>query len=69
MRTLRAFLAFAYDFVVGDDPTAAAGIAIALALTATLTATTGIPVWWLMPLALLAILTWSLHRAIRRSPR
>jgi hypothetical protein len=65
MRTLRSFLAFAYDFVVGDDPTVAAGIVIALALTAALTAT-GVPAWWLMPLALLAILTWSLHRAIRR---
>ncbi len=67
MSALRSFLAFAYDFVVGDDWTVAGGIVVALALTAALTAA-GVTAWWLLPLALPALLAVSLARAIRRSP-
>jgi hypothetical protein len=66
MASLRALLAFSYDFVVGDDWTVAAGIVIALAVTAILT-TAGFAAWWLLPLALLGLLILSLARAIRRS--
>lgn len=42
-----------------------AGIAAALGLTAVLT-TLAIPAWWLMPLAVPAVLALSLFRAVRR---
>lgn len=67
MAALRSFLAFAYDFVVGDDWTVAVGIVVALALIAALTAA-GVTAWWLLPLALPGLLAVSLARAIRRSP-
>ncbi|MGH3771251.1 MAG: hypothetical protein ACRDRW_07625 [Pseudonocardiaceae bacterium] len=66
MRTLRSFLAFGYDFLVGDDWTIAVGVVLALALTTALTAT-GVSAWWLPPLAVLGVLALSLGRAIRRS--
>ena len=62
MRRLRAFGRFWWDFVVGDDPRAAAGIVIAIALTAGLVAE-GLDAWWLMPIAVAAILWLSLRRA------
>ncbi len=65
---MRAALAFLYDFFIGDDWTITAGIIAALCLTAVL-ATTAIPVWWLMPLAVLGLLALSLTRAVRRSDR
>jgi hypothetical protein len=51
------FLRFLWDFVVGDDPVVAAGVVLALAVTAL------IEVWWLLPLAVLALLYVSLRRA------
>lgn len=65
MSAIKAFLAFWYDFIVGDDPIVAAGIVIALGATALL-ARTGAAAWWLLPLAALALLAASLARAIRR---
>jgi hypothetical protein len=65
MSAIKAFLAFWYDFIVGDDPIVAAGIVIALGVTALL-ARTGAAAWWLLPLAALALLAASLARAIRR---
>jgi hypothetical protein len=55
---------FLWDFVVGDDWRVAAGIAVALALTAAL-ATTSLPAWWLLPLAVALVLWTSLRRATR----
>jgi hypothetical protein len=60
-----AFLRFWYDFIVGDDWIVAAGIVIAIALTA-LIAHQDIAAWWLMPLAVIALLAGSLARAVRR---
>ncbi len=60
MRALRAFGRFWYDFLIGDDWTAAAGVAAALGITA-LVATTRNP-WWLLPVAAAAILVVSVHR-------
>lgn len=65
MRAVRSFLAFGYDFLVGDDPTMAAGVVVAFALTAALAAT-GAPAWWLMPAVLPGLLALSLWRAARR---
>lgn len=62
MSRVRAFLAFLYDFVVGDDPLIAVVIVLALAITAVI-AGSGAPVWWVMPAAVLAALTFSVLRA------
>jgi hypothetical protein len=59
MTRLRAFLQFLYDFVVGDDVTIAVVVVVALGVTALLTA------WWVLPLAVLAILSVSVLRAAR----
>jgi hypothetical protein len=62
VRRVRAFAAFLYDFVVGDDWRVAAGVAIALAVTA-VAAEAGLPAWWIMPVATVALLAASLWRA------
>jgi hypothetical protein len=62
MRRLRAFGAFWYDFVIGDDWRGAAVVAAAIAATAALVAA-GVNAWWLLPVAALAALGWSLRRA------
>ena len=64
MRRLRAFAAFVYDFVVGDDWRVAAGVAIALGVTA-VAAGAGLTAWWIMPVATAALLAASLWRAAR----
>ena len=61
---LRAFLAFWYDFVVGDDWLIAVGVVIALALTYALSRA-AVPAWWLLPLSLVLLLPLSLWRAAR----
>ena len=65
MKYLRAFVLFWYDFIVGDDWRVAAGVIVALAATAGLAAL-DIPAWWLMPVAALTMLSFSLWRATRR---
>ena len=62
---IRAFAAFWYDFVIGDDWLVAAGVVVSLALTYALSRT-AIPAWWLVPLFLLLLLPLSLWRATRR---
>ena len=53
-----------WEFVVGDDPWTALGVAAALGVTALL-AGTGAAAWWVMPLAVVALLAMSLRRAVR----
>ncbi len=53
-----------WEFVVGDDPVTAFGVVVALGATA-LIANSGAPAWWVMPLAVLALLGLSLRRAAR----
>ena len=55
IRALRAV----WEFIVGDDPLIALGVALAIVLTAALS------VWWVMPLAVAALLAASLRRAAR----
>jgi len=64
VKYLVAFARFWWDFVVGDDWAVAAGVAAALGLTA-LMAHHDVTAWWLMPLAVVALLAGSLWRAIR----
>lgn len=64
----RSFGTFWWDFIVGDDWRIAAGVVLALAATAGLAAA-GVPAWWLLPLAVVALLGRSLRSAARpRTP-
>jgi hypothetical protein len=58
------FLRFWWDFIVGDDWRVALGVVAALGVTALLVAA-GVDAWWLMPLAVTALLALSLRRAAR----
>jgi hypothetical protein len=55
-----------WEFVVGDDWVTAVGVVLAVAATAALQGV-GISAWWVMPLAVLVLLTQALLRA-GRSP-
>jgi hypothetical protein len=66
IKRLRAFGAFWYDFVVGDDWRVAVAVVLALAVTAGL-AQAGLPAWWVLPLAVVLVLPWSLWRARRQT--
>jgi hypothetical protein len=61
---VKAFARFWYDFIVGDDWTVALGVILTFALSAVLV-DAGIPAWWLVPVAVLGLLTGSLWRATR----
>jgi len=61
VRRIKAFGRFWWDFVVGDDWRIAAGVVAALGVSAALAAT-GVPAWWLLPLAVALVLYVSLRR-------
>jgi hypothetical protein len=63
---LAAFGRFWYDFVVGDDWRVAVGLAVAIGLSAVLVGLS-VAAWWLLPLAVVALLAESVLRAARRS--
>ena len=63
MSKLRAFGAFWYDFVIGDDWVVAAGVVLGLAGTYGLHLA-GVTAWWLLPVLLVVLLPVSLRRAI-----
>ena len=65
MKRVRAFGAFLYDFVVGDDWRIAVAVVLALAVTVGV-ARTAIPAWWVVPLAVVLILPVSLAIAVRK---
>jgi hypothetical protein len=64
MKYVRAFGHFWWDFVVGDDWRAAAGIGLVIGATAALVAG-GVDAWWLMPAGIATVLWLSLRRAVR----
>jgi hypothetical protein len=63
MSRLKAFGAFWYDFIVGDDWHVAALVVAGLAVTAVLAHVAHVNAWWLLPVIVVAALAWSLHRA------
>jgi hypothetical protein len=65
-KRVKAFLAFLYDFVVGDDWRIAVGVVIGLAVTWGVSRTT-VPAWWLLPVLLAVLLPASLWFAVRKS--
>lgn len=65
IRRLKAFGAFWYDFVIGDDWTVAAGVAAALVITAIAVRTADLPAWWIVPVTIVVLLPVSLWRAVR----
>jgi len=62
VRLLARFGRFWWDFVVGDDWLSAAGVAAGIGATAVLAAL-GVAAWWVLPVAVAAILYVSLRRA------
>jgi len=64
MSRVAAFGRFWWDFVVGDDWVVAGCVAVALGATALL-AHGGVTAWWLMPVAVVLVLWFSLRRATR----
>jgi len=64
MKRVKAFFAFWYDFVVGDDWRVAVGVAAALAATYGISQTS-VPAWWLLPVAVAILLPLSLWRVVR----
>jgi hypothetical protein len=61
---LAALGRFWWEFVIGDDWLVAVLVAVGIGATAALAAA-DVAAWWLLPLAVLAVLWVSLRRAIR----
>ena len=68
LRGVRAFVMFWVDFILGDDWTVAATVALALVGTWDLSRA-GFVAWWLLPVAVLAVTAVSLRRAVGRELR
>jgi hypothetical protein len=66
VKWLKSIGEFAYDFVIGDDWQVAAIVVLALALTAALVHGASVNAWWLLPVAALGALGWSVARVVRR---
>jgi hypothetical protein len=64
VKYVTGFFAFWYDFIIGDDWRMAAGAVIALGVAAAL-AHAGIPAWWVVPIVVATLLSFSLWRASR----
>ncbi|MGZ4431054.1 MAG: hypothetical protein ACXVYV_05340 [Gaiellales bacterium] len=65
MRRALGIGAFLYDFVVGDDWTIAVGVGGSLGATTALH-DQGVAAYWLLPVAVVALIGLSLLRAARR---
>ena len=61
MSRLTAFGRFWWDFVIGDDWIAAAGVLAGLVVTALVAA------WWVLPPAVALVLAFTLVRATRQA--
>lgn len=67
MTRVRATVAAVVEFIVGDDWRVAAGVAVALAVTA-LAATTSVPTWWIVPLAVAGLLAFTVWKGLPDRP-
>jgi hypothetical protein len=65
VKYIRSFCRFWWNFVVGDDPRVAAGLAVAIAVTWLLTRE-DVNAWWLLPVAVALLLADSLRREVGR---
>ena len=68
MTHLRTFGRFWYDFIIGDDWRLALGVTTAIALLYVV-AHQGMSWWWLLPVAVTALLALSLNNASRARQR
>ena len=66
MKKLRAFGAFWYDFVIGDDWRIALGVVLALALTFVVGRAAAVSTWWIVPVTVAVLLPVSLWREVRK---
>ena len=66
MSHVRAFGAFWWSFIVGDDWRVAAGVVAGIALTALL-AHRDLSAWWVLPVTVAIVLVVSVRRAARAS--
>jgi hypothetical protein len=66
LQAIAAFARFWYRFIVGDDWTIAAAVALALAGTYALVRA-GIDAWWLVPAVVITALGLGLRRARGRT--
>ena len=64
MSRIAAFGRFWWEFVIGDDWLAAAGILVAIGATAAISHSS-VSAWWVMPIAVLVVLYASVRRATR----
>ena len=60
-----ALLRFLWDFVIGDDWRIALAVVVALLVTLALS-NHGVTAWWLLPVAVLLILSLSIWTVARR---
>lgn len=65
IRRLRAFGAFWYDFIVGDDWRVAVGVILAFGLTYRLSSAAETSRWWLVPAFVAVLLPVSIYRVAR----
>jgi hypothetical protein len=66
MKYVVAFGRFWWNFIVGDDWTVAAGVAVAIGLVAILV-DHGVNAWWLLPLAVVLLTGISVWRQAGQS--
>jgi len=64
-RRIKAFGAFWYDFVIGDDWRVAAAVVSALLLT-WVVSRSSVPAWWIAPVVFVVLLPLSLWRSVSR---
>ena len=68
MKHIQTFGRFWYDFIIGDDWRVALGVTTAIALLYVV-AHQGMNWWWLLPVAVAALLAVSLNNASRARRR
>ena len=68
MTRVRAFGAFLYDFIVGDDWRVAIGVVCTLLVT-WLLHQASVGAWWLVPVAVLGLLAMSVVTEARRASK